>query len=346
MSAATLAERPRHPLPTPQPPAGHAFVARGEPAELAVILVNYNTGHLIERCLDHLRAASDGLRVRVIIVDNASRDGSAELVRVRFPDCLLVANDVNVGFGRANNQALPLCEAPYVLLLNVDAFVFPDAVRKCLRHMDAHPRCGVLGARLTDMAGRGTYAGRRFPTPWSKFKIQVGLQRHSEHPSVADDEALPPDGSWACDWVVGCFYMVRREVLEQHGLFDPRYFLYFEEVDHCLMVKQRGWSVECMADARVAHIGGASAESEGALTSSGRQLSALQIESELLFHRKHRGFGGLLATVALALAADFIQGLKWVLKGRGFAGLRTFWQSSATTCRLALQTRLGTRATR
>jgi len=283
--------------------------------------------------------------VRVIIVDNASRDGSAELVRERFRDVVLVANDANVGFGRANNQVLPLCEAPYVLLLNVDAFVFPDALRKCLRHMQAHPRCGVLGARLTDEAGRSNYAGRTFPTPWKKFRLQVGLQRGPMDPKVADDAAIPPGGAWQCDWVVGCFYMVRREVIDRDGLFDPRYFLYYEEVDHCLRVHRQGWSVECIADARVAHVGGASAATEGALT-HGRQLSALQIESELLYFRKHGGWPSLLAILVLALVADAIQGLKWILKGRGVAGLGTYWRNTATTCRLALQTRFGTRATR
>ena len=339
---ARISESSPHPLPTP---ADQSFVALGQPADVAVILVNYNTGHLIERCIAHLRAASVGLRVRVIIVDNASRDASAELVRERLPDCVLVANDTNVGFGRANNQVLPLCEAPYVLLLNVDAFVSPDALAKCLRYMQAHPRCGVLGARLTNEAGTSTYAGRNFPAPWPKFKLQVGLQRTPLDPRHPDDAPAPPGGAWTCDWVVGCFYMVRREVLDQIGLFDPRYFLYFEEVDHCLRVTRSGWTVECLADARVLHVGGASAESEGALT-NGRQLSALQIESELLYFRKHGGWPSLIATVVLAVAADAIQGLKWILKGRGFAGLATFWRNTATTCRLALQTRFGTRATR
>lgn len=340
---ARISESSSQPLPTP---ADQSFVALGQPADLAVILVNYNTGHLIERCIAHLRAASVGLRVRVIIVDNASRDASAELVRERLPDCVLVANDTNVGFGRANNQVLPLCEAPYVLLLNVDAFVSPDALAKCLRYMQAHPRCGVLGARLTNEAGTSTYAGRNFPAPWPKFKLQVGLQRTPLDPRHPDDAPAPPGGAWTCDWVVGCFYMVRREVLDQIGLFDPRYFLYFEEVDHCRAVKDAGWTVECLAGASVIHVGGGSAESEGELSASGRQISALQTESELLYYRKHNGLPGLLATVSLALLADAIRSFKWILKRRRLAGVGVFWRNSVMVCRLARQTRLGTRATR
>jgi GT2 family glycosyltransferase len=284
--------------------------------------------------------------VRVVIVDNASRDGSAAFIRERFPDCVLVANETNVGFGRANNQVLALCPGPYVLLLNVDAFVFPDTLTKCLRHMAENPRCGVLGARLLNVAGQGFYTGRAFPNPWRDFLIKTGLRREAPQVMLPLDARPPSGDSWHCDWVVGCFYMVRREVTERIGLFDARYFLYFEEVDHCHAVWQAGWTVECLAGAHVIHIGGASAESEGELTATGRQLSELQIESELLYFRKHNGLVGLLLTVMLNLMVNAVDALKWVLKGRPPAGLTVFWRNAVTMCRLALQTRLGVRATR
>jgi GT2 family glycosyltransferase len=322
------------------------FVRVDEAADLSVILVNYNTAHLLERCLGKLREASRGLAVRVVIVDNASRDGSATVIRETFPDCILVANETNVGFGRANNQALALCPGPHVLLLNVDAFVYADALTKCLRHMAANPRCGVLGARLLNPDGQGFYTGRTFPHPWRDFLIQTGLRREPAQVMLPLDTRPPSGDSWHCDWVVGCFYMVRREVLEQVGLFDDRYFLYFEEVDHCRAVWDAGWTVECLAGAHVIHIGGASAESEGELTASGRQISELQIESELLYFRKHNGLAGLLWTVMLRLTVNAVQALKWILKGRPLAGLGVIWRNVTTVCRLALQTRLGARATR
>ncbi|MBX3621813.1 MAG: glycosyltransferase family 2 protein [Rhizobacter sp.] len=322
------------------------FVAADEAADLSVVLVNYNTAHLLERCLGRLRAASQGLKVRVVIVDNASRDGSAEIIRAQFPDCVLIANPVNVGFGRANNQALAYCNTPFVLLLNADAYVYPDTLHKCLQYMKHHPRCGVLGVRLVDEQEHGSYTGRNFPDPWKTFLHQTGLSKRPLDPRRPPG-ARPDEGdTWQCDWVVGCYYMTRREVIDQVGLFDPRYFLYFEEVDHCLAVKRAGWTVECLATAQVIHVGGGSAETEGELSASGRQISALQIESELLYFRKHRGLGGLVATVTLSLLADAIRALKWVLKLRPPAGLAVYWRNSATVCRLAWQTRLGTRATR
>ena len=322
------------------------FARADEDADLCVIIVSYNTAHLIERCVDNLRRASGGLSVRVVIVDNASRDGSAELIRQRFPDCILIANTQNVGFGRANNQALAYGQTPFVLLLNPDAYAFPDTISKAMQYMHTHPRCGVLGVRLMNEADRGYYRGREFPNPWKNFLLQTGLKRSPPPVWLPPDAPGPPGGAWECDWVVGCFYMVRREVIQQVGLFDRRYFLYFEEVDHCRSVREAGWTVQCLATARVIHVGGGAAESEGELSQSGRQISALQIESELLYYRKHNCFPGFVLTVLLELAADAINALKWVLKRRPMAGLQAFWRNSATVCRLARRTRLGTRATR
>ena len=317
-----------------------------EAADLCVVLVNYNTAHLLERCIGQVRSASRGLAVRVVIVDNASRDGSANFIREHLPDCVLIANATNVGFGRANNQALEFCNSPYVLLLNSDAFVFPDTLAKSVAYLNAHPRCGVLGVRLMNEADQGWYTGRDFPSPWRNFLLQVGLARMPDTTPLPHDALAPTGETWFCDWVVGCYYMVRREVIQQVGLFDPRYFLYFEEVDHCRAVKRAGWTVECLATARAIHIGGGSAESEGELTAGARQISALQIESELLYFRKHNGLAGLLATVSLALLGDAIRALKWVLKGRSFGGAAVYLRNAALVCRLALKTRLGTTATR
>lgn len=325
---------------------GARFVRADEPADLCVVLVNYNTAHLLERCIGDLRAASRDLAVRVVIVDNASRDDSVAFIRQHFLDCILVANPVNVGFGRANNQALEYGNAPFVLLLNTDAFVFPDTLVKSVQYMRLNPGCGVLGVRLINEAHEGSYTGRPFPHMWENFLLQVGLTRHHVPPPLPLDARPPTGETWHCDWVVGCYYMIRQEVIQQVGLFDPRYFLYFEEVDHCRAVKQAGWTVECLSTTSAIHIGGGSAESEGELTSGARQISALQIESELLYFRKHNGMPGLLLNVALTLLSDLVRALKWIIKKRRFTGAGMFWSNASLVCRLALDTRLGTRATR
>jgi N-acetylglucosaminyl-diphospho-decaprenol L-rhamnosyltransferase len=313
--------------------------------DISVIVVNYNTAHLLERCIDALRIASAGLEVGMVIVDNASRDDSVAVIRRLLPDGTLIQNTQNVGFGRANNQALAHCSGRYVLLLNSDAFVLADTLRVSLAYMDATPACGVLGVQSVDEAGRRQFAGRIFPTPWQDFILHTGLFSRLALPHAVPHQTLAGNRVVDSDWVVGCYYMVRQEVIKQVGLFDPRYFLYFEEVDHCRAVKAAGWKVECLLDTSVIHEGGASAESEGPL-GAGRQIAALQVESGLLYFRKHGGLPGVLVAIGLSIATDLVLAAKWLLKRRPLSGLASYWQSTSTWCRLSVATRLGTRPTR
>ncbi len=211
--------------------------------------------------------------------------------------------------------------------------------------MRATSRIGVLGVNLRGEHGPSVNSGRVFPTPWQTFLLQTGLFRRwlrQEDQVLATRER---HGVRQCDWVVGCYYLVRREVIAQVGLFDPRYFLYFEEVDHCRAVWAAGWTVECLTSTAVIHVGGASAESEGTL-SAGRQIPELQIESGLLYFRKHDGLPGLLVNAGLAWLTDFILILKCLLKRRPVADLGAYLKHSAAVARLLMQTRLGTRPTR
>lgn len=314
-------------------------------ATIDVLLVNYNNGHLLDELARTLASASSGIEVDLLVVDNASTDGSAARLPSYFPSARIVVNDVNVGFGRANNQLLPHAKSDYLLLLNTDAFVAPDALVASLDYMAAHPQCGVLGARLVGRDGGLQPSCRYFPTPTNVFLARTGLARF--FPWLRGVDAMDWDHATArsCDWVPGCYYLVRRAVVERVGLFDPRYFLYFEEVDHCKRVKAAGWTAVYCPQVRVVHLGGESAKSSGALTESGRQLSALQIESEMLYFRKHHGRLGLAWHAALTTLADGLLAAKAVLKGRGadvtLAGrhLRLFW-------RLVRATRFATQATR
>jgi N-acetylglucosaminyl-diphospho-decaprenol L-rhamnosyltransferase len=313
------------------------FTPLAEVAEVFVVLVSYNTAHLLQRCIDHLRMASAGLKVSVVIVDNASRDGSVDLLRRSFTDCEVIANTANIGFGRANNQALSLCNAPFVLLLNPDAYVSEAALRHSLRHMKEHPRCGVLGLRLVNEAGVGNSSVRDFPSPLRNFALYTGLARRRTNDLARAHGADHVD----CDWVTGCFYLVRRTTIDEVGLFDPRYFLYFEEVDHCRATRQAGWKIHCLLSTTVVHEGGASALSGGELTAGGRQLLSPQIEGELLYFRKHGGIWGVALVVLSGLAIDAIVGLKGFIRHRETRHLRSHLRHAQELCRLALATRGG-----
>jgi len=314
------------------------------PVDVSVIVVNYNTAHLLHDMRDALMRSARGLAIELIIIDNASRDDSAEVLRRDFADATLIFNDRNVGFGRANNQGLAHARGRHILLLNTDAFVGEDTLSKTVKYMDEHPECGVLGVRLQGRDGVLQPCCRYFPSPWNVFLKRTGWHSIFRGTRMVDDMGWDHASIRECDWVIGCYLMIRREVVQKVGLFDPRFFLYSEEVDLCWSTKAAGWKVVFFPHTTVVHLGGESAKSDAQLT-AGRQISALQVESELLFFRKRYGVGGALAALFFSTIADVLDVLKssikrrWprVAEARKHLGL--YWTSVG-------QTRLGSRATR
>lgn len=314
--------------------------------DLSIVLVNYNTCHLLAELFASIARATKGLSIQGVVVDNASTDGSvAYLKKIPYP-VEFVFNPKNVGFGRANNQALPLVRGRYVLLLNTDAFVSEDTFTKTIAFMDEHPDCGVLGVRLVGRDG-GLQPSCRFrPTLANIFLNKTGLSRWFPYVRAVDDMAWPHDAVRECDWVPGCYYLIRREVLSQVGLFDPRFFMYYEEVDHCIRVQQAGWKVFFYPFTQVVHIGGESAKSVAEISKAGRQISALQMESEWLFVRKHHGLWGLWAHLALLVLADLIQLAKDLIKRRGGAVARLNLVRLRAAWTILTKTRWGMKPTR
>ena len=312
----------------------------------SVVVVNYNTAHLLRRMFGALEAGRGDLKFQVIVVDNVSRDNSVEVLRTEHPEAELIANPVNVGFARANNQAVPLARGRYVLLLNTDAFVSPDTLPKTVSFMDAHPKCGVLGVKLVSEDGSLQPSCRYFPTPWNAFLASTGLERFFPATRLVDDMTWDHTSVRECDWVPGCYYLVRREVIERVGLFDPRYFLYWEEVDHCRAVRSAGWSVIYYPYTQVVHIRGESAVTAGPLNPVSRQISTLQVESELLYFRKHHGLLGVLLAVFLASVGDTMRACNALLRHRDATRAATAMRHSWTTLQRFVATGLALRATR
>lgn len=310
-------------------------------ADISVVIVNYNTAHLLDECLQSLRLACAGLSAQIIVIDNASRDQSVLALRTRHPDVELILNNVNVGFGRANNQAIERLAAPFVLLLNTDAFVAPDAVRNSRAFMLERPDVGIVGARLTGRDGVLQPSCRYFPTQVNQFALATGFLPWPGSMQRVDDMDWDHESPRECDWVPGCFYMMRRDLISRVGLFDPRYFLYMEEVDHCRAAKRQGWKVVFFPGARVVHIGGESARSDGPVTALGQQVSVLQMESELLYYRKWYGLGGVLQHLALRLLAIALLACKRALRPRAVGDLRAQFDRAAQWLRLASRTAFG-----
>ena len=191
--------------------------------------------------LDSLFASQGDFTLEVFVVDNASKDNSIEVIQKAYPHITLIENKQNVGFGRANNQVLDLAKGEYVLLLNTDAFVEADTIQKTAQYMQTHLHCGVLGVKLLGRDGDLQPSCRYFPTPFNLFASRVGLHRLLPNIKMVDDAHWDALQTQNCDWVPGCYYLVRKSAIDQVGLFDPLYFLYSEEVDHCFAIKKAGW---------------------------------------------------------------------------------------------------------
>ena len=308
-------------------------------ADVSVIIVSYNSEHLLPRTLSALQAGRGQLRLQIIVVDNASRDRSVELLKRDFPNVELIENPTNVGFGRANNQAMSRIHGRYVLLLNPDAFVSSDTLTKTIDFMDRHPRSGVLGVKLVDEHGRVQPSAFRFPTPWNLFLNLSRLDRLIGPSMAMQDDA----GPHRCDWVRGCFYLIRREVIETSSLFDARYFLYYEEVDHCRSLRGTGWEVTYYPGAVVTHIGGESAKLDGRGLDGSQQISTLHSESELLYFGKHHGVTGVLASVLLTTLVDLGRAVKRLTVLRDDRQARAAISHFGVVLKLLIATRAGSR---
>jgi len=238
--------------------------------DLAIVVVSYNTRDLLATCLGSVAASLAGsdLRAQVIVVDNASADDSAAMVRERFPQAYLIANEDNVGFAAANNQALRWLgfgdgtyapspgELPrHVLLLNPDTEVRGPALATLVRFLDMHPRAGAAGARLVYPDGRPQHSAFGFPgiaqTFIEFFPLNhrlVNSRLNGRYPARWYE-----DGPFPVGHPLGACLMVRREAVEQVGLLDDRFYMYCEEIDWCMRIKRSGWGVYCVPQAEVVH---------------------------------------------------------------------------------------------
>ncbi|MBI2941345.1 MAG: glycosyltransferase family 2 protein [Chloroflexi bacterium] len=230
--------------------------------DLSVIIVSFNTRELLGDCLHSVAASlarTPEIRAETWVVDNASLDGSADLVREEFPWVHLTVSPVNVGFAAANNLAIRQSSGRYVLLLNSDTVVRGDALACLVRFLDEHPRAGAAGARLLNPDGSRQQSCFRFPTLWMSlldfFPINHRLTnsrlngRYPEHLHGQE---------FSIDHPLGACLLVRREVVEQVGLLDEGFFMYCEEIDWCLRIRRYGWDILYAPEPEIIHYGGQS----------------------------------------------------------------------------------------
>jgi N-acetylglucosaminyl-diphospho-decaprenol L-rhamnosyltransferase len=209
---------------------------------LDVVIVSYRCGPLLRRCLQSLAEHAPVQGVRVTVVDNASGDGTADVVSQEFPEVRLIALEENVGFSAANNLVLRETTSEYVLVLNPDTEVAAGTLDTLLRLMDANPRIGIAGCRLVQEDGSFDHAARRsFPTPASALGHFLRLGRSDHAPAALTAYRAPDVGKGPVDAVNGAFMLMRRSMLDEIGLFDEGYWMYMEDLDLCYRAAQAGW---------------------------------------------------------------------------------------------------------
>ena len=231
------------------------------PAQVAVVIVVWNAKRYVVECLESLREHCGEVCPEVIVVDNASSDGTPELVAEMFPEAKLIRNPENFGFAKANNIGIAQTSADYICLVNSDVKFLDDCISPMVRYLSEHPGVGMLGPKMLAASGEVRRSTMRFPTVWNNFCRAIGLDSlfkrsrsfggllmsDFDHKTTAPVEVLN-----------GWFLAVSRTAIERVGLLDPQFFMYGEDVDWCYRFRQAGERVVFFAEAGAIHYGGAS----------------------------------------------------------------------------------------
>jgi GT2 family glycosyltransferase len=226
------------------------------PPDLSVCIVNWNTREDLKQAITSVLESGREVSLQLVVLDNASRDGSAEMVREEFPGVTLIESDENLGFARGYNRAAAEAAGRHLLMLNPDTVAHPGALRRLVEFLDAEPAGGAAGPRLLNADGSLQYSCRRFPTPLAALLRNTVLGRLAPNNHYTRDYLM---ADWdhsevrAVDWISGAAMCIRREAWEQVGGFDEGYFMYAEDMDWCLRAQQAGWKVYYVPDAMIMH---------------------------------------------------------------------------------------------
>jgi GT2 family glycosyltransferase len=295
---------------------------RDQPIDLSVVIVNYNVANFLEQCLNSVEAASQQLNVEVFVVDNNSVDGSVEMVGKKFPNVHLYANTENLGFSKANNQAIMQCKGRYVLLLNPDTVVEQDTFFKCVAYMDKHTKVGGLGVRMLDGKGKFLPESKRgLPTPAVSFYKIFGLATlfpkskrfGTYHLGYLDEFEINE-----VDVLSGAFMMLRSDALLKVGLLDEAFFMYGEDIDLSYRIQLGGFTNVYFPETKIIHYKGESTK-KGSLNYVFVFYNAMIIFAKKHFSERYAKFFSIAIHTAIYLRASLsiakrvLQKVSWPL---------------------------------
>lgn len=293
---------------------------------VSVIVVNWNTRALLGACLASVRATMTTLPYEIIVVDNASSDDSVTWLRQHEPTVQLIANQENVGFARANNQALTTCRGEFALLLNSDAQLVSDCATRLVETMRQEPRAAAVAPMLLNPDGSYQSGPNDALSVLNQSLLAFGLARFFRSGYYPGHDQRAPRGAYA--WVAGTCLLMRRTAWEEFGMLDKDFFMYTEEVDWCWRARRAGWQIWYEPHAQAIHLGGGSSRQV-----SGKMRAALY-QSKLLFFKKHYPGWKTVTLRAMFLFSAFIKIALYDSGARLLRAQAQSWHERASSFRL------------
>ncbi|MBI5740664.1 MAG: glycosyltransferase family 2 protein [Nitrospirae bacterium] len=272
--------------------------------DFSIVIVNYNTRELLKDCLRSIYRSGEDEIYEVVVVDNNSSDGSAEMVRDEFPRTRLIINESNLGFAGGCNKGITLSRGRYIILLNSDTEMLPRSLERLKVFLDserAGPETGIIGCRILNPDGSLQFSVGKFPSLWSTVTDMLRPCHKRKYCLAGYDTAHE------ADWVTGAFIAIDRRVVEDVGGFDERFFMYYEEVDWCLRAKKRGWKVFYFPHVSIIHKTPHAAKKHNISLKVAQEVR----RSHLYYFRKNHRTLSFISLSAATLVLLSIDVLKW-----------------------------------
>ncbi|MEO0977099.1 MAG: glycosyltransferase family 2 protein [Pseudomonadota bacterium] len=278
--------------------------------DISIIIVNWNTIDLLKDCLSSVVQNLGDLEAEIIVIDNASSDGSQEMVERDFPSAVLIRNEKNVGFAAANNQGFLIAKSENILLLNSDTVVHGDVLQKSVSYLDEHPSVGAMGCRVLNTDGTVQLTCSEFPTLINLFVMSSGLWK-LKTPRWFGKYLMTDwqrDSERSVEVISGCYLLVRNKVIREVGALDEHFFFFGEETDWCYRMRKAGWQLMFAPVGEITHHGG------GSVKKLNHKRDILLTNSKVKLHRKH---GGVVAAAVCWLILAFFNATRavfWTLR--------------------------------
>ena len=253
--------------------------------DISVVILSWNDKQYLEVCLQSLQHATKSRTMEIIVVDNASTDGSPEMVEALFPDVKIIRNTENLGFPKGNNIGIEASRGKYVYLLNSDIKIFAGCLDALADYLDQNPKVGMVGPKILNRDLTHQSSCRQFPTLWNNFCAATGLARMFSGTRFFSGEHMfyfKGDRFMDVDVLVGCFWAIRRAAVNEFGLLDEGFFMFAEDLDWCKRFREAGWRVVFYPDAQAIHYRGGSSMKKDAVW-----LALTQQRSILRYWKKH-----------------------------------------------------------